>query len=631
MIGQPITHAELEQVYGVSPAITGRIRHMLQRDSYADHPDIVRGILSLHSKQGLGLDLGRAYTTYFFLLGVSPGSARLLTHPHFVEPTITYGKALVRAGVTQDVVPYIVPTFVPAEDPAEPNPEGAPMPFVITSAEEAGELMALPDMDFPGGVPAPMTAHEQMTRATVSGGVMPEWITDHVASSGAPGQVGEGVLAGPLLVASGQTVPDLVAPQMDVTSGLEVGTHGASQTWDRSGQDESMTGFGAAEHADAGELEGSGHNLSEPLGMPVEQVIVPPSEDAAGAVADEVEVGVTGVLREVHYPVSLQGDTSDLPAISQLHEGGEAAGEVEWEATPPVSDHGGVLPRQAHPEQTALPTVEGELVDSGEAFEGVDQPGSVALEGGESSDDLAVTGMWVEDVAEADLGSGMVPESAAVEGVGSGQPGVITAEGVGEGLREMGSESGEVRTLMFPSEEASVVGSAAQQAPEWRTDAGLAGMAEQVRGTFQKASFPVVGGGALGASEDMRGSPEVEGEVELAAGAEGSRVPIWAAEDRLAHPLEIGEYARMFPDLEGLTMAVEAMQPYFQYVQQMDAYYLEYPSEKGKRSLEDVQGIGEATRSLLDSLEHLSAPDANLFAPEFEAADVALTRLLGAY
>lgn len=604
MIGQPLTHAELEQVYGVISSITGRIRHMLQRDSFADHPDLLRGILSLHSKHGLGLDLGRAYTAYFFLIGVSPGSARLLARPQFVEPTLTYGKALVRAGITQDLAPQIVPTLLPSEDPADPGLGHAMSLSADTPLEASGEAGGVLEVN-------PRTAVETMDAAqpvtedvAPSSGILPEWIGDHVH-------------LGPSPVGSGdEGMEGVEGGVADQGGGSAVAVHDA------------LSGAVLV-------TQSSEHFLGVPNGSLTESLVAWPSEQATGRVGMEALVAASQVLSEVQYPVMPHEVTAQ-----ETHFQGQEEQGLEPPILPldsgltvvPSAVELGVSVPSGDREEAAFLDLEREQASPEFLSVEPQQDSSGELDSTEESDGSLGSDGVFQGATKTDLGVATVLREEDGSGQNGGEEGGTRALDVGqENPDAEGQESELSHALIFPTQEAAVVDASGQEARGWTTDPGLWRMADQMGGTLQKASFPTTGGPHLPQSEQAHGTAQAASEGALMAPAGASRVPIWEEEDRQGHPAEISDYGQLFPDLEGLTLAVEAMQPYFHFLKEMDAYYLQYPDQKGQRSLDDVAVIGQATRSLLDSLGHLSGPDANLFAPEFEAADAALTRLLGNY
>lgn len=253
------------------------------------------------------------------------------------------------------------------------------------------------------------------------------------------------------------------------------------------------------------------------------------------------------------------------------------------------------------------------LAREGERFRSETPLAEVSQTGLDGSVVVEAAGRSADDSPESGEGS-VKPDGAEQDGW----------EAPGKGDGGGGPEwPGEERrhTLVFPTQAAASVESPVLGAQGGRVEPVLSPMAEQLGGAFRKMPFSVGGMPGVASPEGQHGPGEVTDGGSSTGDVGVSRVPLWEVEDREAHPAEASGYAQMFPDLEGLTAAVEAMQPHFRFVGELDAYYLQYPDQVGKRPLDDVRVIGDATRSLLDSLGLLSAPDADLFAPEFEKVD----------
>lgn len=647
MTTPPLSTAELQDEYGVHPNITSRIVHLLRQEQLPEDPSIVRGILALYSKNGVGLELNKAYTVYFLMVAVRVSAAGWLAlhHPRFMTPTIEYGKALVRAGIHLPSLMVDGPaagfhavagTDVVASHHGVNHPFGeAQAPARDPSHTQVSEAMSqpllaasLPDLSVESSGfgaefrPARETIWTDLEAAEGTSGVAvrlaPEEGVDgsQDAVIRPPATLMESVTSPPFPGWRGDEIPphDLAGPTM--------------VAMDVSREVVSSLAFGDPIQGAVLETQTSEHSPQVLIKTQPENLTAWPSEEARARPPMEPLAEARQVLGEVQYPVeshemTAQEEQGIEPRIMSLDSGSDMADS----AVDP-----GALVMSDDQKEAAVFDLEDDRVSPGLLLVELSPEPSQGPEGDEGSDGSLGSEMAFQGAAETDMGAATMMRENAGAGLNGREADDFTAlEGDQENLDASDQEVERLHTLMFPSQEATSVDSSERETRGWTTAPGLSRMAEQLGGTFQKGSFPTAGGSHQPLHEEAHGLAETTSEVALTASAGVSRVPIWEAEEREAHPAEISEYGQLFPDLEGLTLAVEAMQPYFKFLAEMDAYYVQYPDQKGNQSLGDVQIIGQATRSLLDSLGLLSAGDANLFAPEFEAADAVLTRLLGHY
>lgn len=629
----PLTSTELQDQYGVHPNITTRIVHLLRQEKLPEDPRILRGVLALYSKNGLGLELNKAYTLYFLLVAVrgtgvgSPG----LSNPRLLGPTIEYGKALVRAGVHQEPFAWSVGEVgafardaldVDALHEAATGRTGGMVEtgLVASMTEQGdGEALSQRDMERCGSAvntraePAP-ASFGAVKMAAVSGvvdlslGGAATAVPDVMPSVHASGTESDRTSQTPEILGwSGvETTEDHGDPSV-FTTDLTAEKNGTLLTENRGQTLEVISKVGA-------------FDTVMNAGNALEDLTSWPSSEGRESLTVGADGGAERMLAEVGSPSELLASEGAM-SLDTVDDGEADDSHVMTPDSGPTpalpADEPGVEMMEVQGGESALLAREGERVRSEMPLVEVSQTRLGGLVVVEADERLA----------------GESPES----GEGSVKPGgseqdrwEAAGKADGGGGPEWPGEEPQ-RTLVFPTQVAASVESPALEPWGVTSEPTLSRMAEQLGGAFRKMPFSVAGVPSLESSEGQHGPGEVADGGSSVGNVGVSRVPLWDVEDRQAHPAEASGYAQMFPDLEGLTAAVEAMQPHFTFLGELDAYYLQYPEQKGKRSLDDVRVIGDATRSLLESLGLLSAPDADLFAPEFEKADGALVRLLGSY
>lgn len=94
----------LTTMYGVHPSILGRVTHLFTQDELTPTREDVAQVLALHSKQGLGLELTRAYQVFLLIravhtLGIHPYS---LNTPPLLTTITRMGKEIIAKNLTAD-------------------------------------------------------------------------------------------------------------------------------------------------------------------------------------------------------------------------------------------------------------------------------------------------------------------------------------------------------------------------------------------------------------------------------------------------------------------------------------------------------------------------------------------------